>query len=86
MDKMYRREPRIYWVKRPRGEKDLLIFDAGYEEGNIYVYEYKESIEVKEIQRQVEELLRSKQPIDDVVWIWVEKKFGYPMTWKLVMG
>jgi hypothetical protein len=27
------REARVYWVCRPEGEKDLLIFDAGYEGG-----------------------------------------------------
>lgn len=50
---MYTREGRVYWVSRPKSEKDLLIFDAGYPNGTLYIYEYKESIEVKEIKKQV---------------------------------
>jgi len=74
----------LYWVRRPKGEKDLLIFDAGYEGGSIHIYEYRESIEVKEIQKQVEELLKYKPPANQVVRLWIETKYGVPITWKLM--
>jgi hypothetical protein len=78
------REARVYWVRRPEGEKDLLIVDAGYEGGAIYIYEHKESIEVKDIQKEAEEMLRYKPPVNELVSIWIGAKFGYPMTWRII--
>jgi hypothetical protein len=43
------RQPRVHWIRRPKGEKDLLVFDAGYERGQFHTYEHKESIKIEEI-------------------------------------
>jgi hypothetical protein len=69
---MSEREAKLYWVKKVGG-KDILIFDRGYKGGTLYVYEFKESFLVDDIQK-TEKDIRS----------WIEKKFGTPTdAWKL---
>jgi hypothetical protein len=51
---MINRKPRVYWFKGKKGQKDTLIFDAGYELGSIYVYELKESLLSTELDNQIE--------------------------------
>lgn len=38
------REPRVYWFKGGKHKKDVLIFDAGYEGGSVYMYECKKDL------------------------------------------
>jgi len=35
---------KLLWLKKRKDEKDLLIFWAGDQKGNIYVYELKETL------------------------------------------
>jgi len=51
---MINRKPRVYWFKAKKGQKDTLIFDAGYELGSIYIYELKESLLGTELASQIE--------------------------------
>ena len=41
---MNKREAKIYWFKKTPPEKGLLIFDAGYNYGDIHIYEHKETL------------------------------------------
>jgi hypothetical protein len=41
---------KLFWFKKPRKEKDLLIFWAGDQKGNIHVYEFKESLVASELE------------------------------------
>jgi hypothetical protein len=43
--------PKVYWCQRPKGEKDLLIFDAGHMHGDMHVYEHKETLPATELNR-----------------------------------
>jgi hypothetical protein len=47
------RKPRVYWFKAKKGRKDILLFDAGYELGSIYVYEKKEDLPASELEDQI---------------------------------
>ena len=47
------REPKIYWFRKPKGEKDVLIFDAGYQNGDIHIYEHKETLPAKELNNEI---------------------------------
>jgi len=53
---MYRisREPKIYWFKGSRSKKDILIFDAGHENGNVHLYELRESYDEKKLDALLE--------------------------------
>ncbi len=81
------RPRRIYYVHKPEGEKDLLIFDGGYPNGNIYVYDFQKSIESNEIMDDVRKLYPNRNfnemDVDEIVSIWVDKKFGYAKYWDL---
>lgn len=55
---MYPREARLYWVQRPKEEKDLLIFDASYEGGDIHKNEHRESRTTKEIEVEMKTYFR----------------------------
>jgi len=41
---------KVFWLKKRKGEKDLLVFWAGDPKGNIYVYEFKESLLAVELE------------------------------------
>lgn len=47
------RKPRVYWFKAKKGQKDILIFDAGQELGSIYVYELKKDLLATELESQI---------------------------------
>ena len=69
---MPQREAKIYWITRTN-EKDLLVFDAGHEDGTLYIYELKESVLVQDTQKMAKN-----------VESWIEKKYGFPkMEWKI---
>ena len=53
--KMEEKEGKLFWFKKRKGEKDLLIFWAGYPLGNIYVYEFKESHLAVELESLMQE-------------------------------
>lgn len=46
---------KLFWFKKPKKEKDLLIFWAGDPKGNIYIYEFKESLLANELKNLMEE-------------------------------
>jgi len=84
------RTPRVYWIRRPEGEKDLLIFDAGHWGGSIYIYEYKESHLSKEIEEEMKVYYHKdelpKEIITEIVRLWIEKNFGYPnVEYKIIL-
>ena len=80
------RKSRIYWVKGKKDDKDLLIFDRGYNGGDVHIYELKDSFP----QTKIEEYMKNYYQIDDLptnimselVMNWVEKKFGSTMYWE----
>jgi hypothetical protein len=49
------RKPRVYWFKGGKGEKDILIFDAGHELGFIYVYELSETLPATQLESQIKQ-------------------------------
>jgi len=70
---MSEREARVFWVKRTN-QKDILVFDAGYEGGTLYIYEFKESV-------QAEEVMKASKNVEQ----WIEKTYGMPtMAWKII--
>ena len=81
------REARIYWVQRPKGDKDLLIFDAGYSEEDIHIYEHRESRSSKEIEKEMKAYYRKdelpKKIIQKIVSLWISKKLGHSVVWKI---
>jgi hypothetical protein len=85
--KSEQRSPKVYWVQKKQGEKDLLIFDGGHWSGDIHIYEYKESRPSKEIEKEVKLFLKTDEipelMKDSMVRTWIEKNFGYPVEWYL---
>lgn len=63
-------EGRVYWFKKPKGEKDILIFHRGYVGisgepiGDIHIYEHKETFKATELPNQL-------------------KKYGHYISWKI---
>ncbi len=41
---MERQKGRVLWLKKRKGEKDEIVFWAGYPDGNLYIYEFKERL------------------------------------------
>ncbi len=46
---------KLFWLKKRKDEKDLLIFWAGDPKGNIYIYESKESRFAVELETLMQE-------------------------------
>ena len=46
---------KLFWYKKLKDEKDLLIFWAGDPIGNIYVYEFKESLPATELENLMQQ-------------------------------
>ena len=47
------RKPQVYWFKANQGQKDVLIFDAGHNQGFIHIYEMKETLPAVELENQL---------------------------------
>ncbi len=47
------RKPQVYWFKANKGQKDVLIFDAGHNQGFIHIYELKETLPAGELENQL---------------------------------
>ena len=82
------REPRVYHLPEKEDRKAMLVFDAGYAFGDIYVYEHKESIETKKLEEELKQIY-AQDPLpetilSELVELWIEKKLGFPMSWKLI--
>ena len=75
---------KIYWVKRGKDNKDLLIFSSEDIAGDIHIYEHKEDKPIEEIQKEMKKYYGSDKAIgvERSVHSWIEKNFGYPMTWE----
>ncbi|RLI78685.1 hypothetical protein DRP04_09830 [Archaeoglobales archaeon] len=74
------REPRIYWVKGTKDEKDKLVFDAGYEGGDFYIYEFKEVVNTEDAKKEVKK--HYKQVTDgDLVYYFIKIRFKKEPTW-----
>jgi len=84
---LYERKATLYWVRQPKEKKDLQVFDVGYFEGKVYIYEYKTSYSLKEIEEEINAYYKgekvSQELIKENVRLWIEKRFGYPMSWKV---
>jgi len=52
--RMEEEKGKVFWFKKRKGEKDLLVFWAGDPKGNIYVYEYKESLLAAELESHLQ--------------------------------
>jgi hypothetical protein len=59
-----------------------------YWEGDIHIYEYKESISTKKILNEFEKRYRGEELpehiIKDAVRIWIEEKFGHHLSWRII--
>jgi len=84
---MEKREARVYYVQEREDRKAILVFDAGHASGDVHIYEHKESCSTEDIQEEIKAHLQvDKLPKEDqsaIVSMWVEKKFGFQMIWKL---
>jgi len=49
------RPPNVYWFRKSLHKKDILIFDAGYANGTIHIYEHKETLDAEELENQLRE-------------------------------
>lgn len=49
---MHKRTARIYWFPKS-DEPDVLIFDAGYQFGDIHIYEHKETLKATELEKTI---------------------------------
>jgi hypothetical protein len=80
---MAKRIPRVYFSEERQDRKAILVFDAGHDKGTVYVYERKEAILIEDIEKEMKELYQYEIPQENLVFKWVEFKFGFPMQWKL---
>jgi hypothetical protein len=84
---MEKREPRVYYLAEREDKKAMLIFDAGYAGGDIHIYEHREMISSQEIEEEMKTHYRldklSKETLKEVVGLWIDKKYGHLMSWKL---
>lgn len=84
---MEKREPRVYYLAEREDRKAMLVFDAGHSGGDIHIYEHKETRPTKEIEEEIKAYLQvdklSKEALENIVSMWVEKEFGHSMPWKL---
>lgn len=49
----YPREPKIYYFPETQERRAVLIFDGGYEGGDIHIYEHKETLPDSELDAQI---------------------------------
>lgn len=54
---------KLFWFRKPKDEKDLLIFWAGDPLGSVYIYEFKKSLPAIELENLMQEHNRE-------CWIW----------------
>jgi len=47
------RSPKVYWFQKPPRKKDILVFDAGYANGTIHIYDHKETLDAAELENQL---------------------------------
>ena len=84
---MARRVPRVYFCEKTQDRNAILIFDAGYDGGDIHIYEHKETQQAKKIENEMKTHFKPHGiPEDfhkDVVQMWVEQKYGNSIVWKL---
>lgn len=82
------RRSAIYLVSEKKGKKALLIFDSGYDLGNVHIYELEESIPFQEVRTELKSLLGLSDSVNPgqtmIIPSWVEHKYGYPsMTYEI---
>lgn len=53
---MEKRETRVYYFEEKVDRKAILVFDAGHEGGDIYIYEHKETLPASELKNLLREL------------------------------
>ena len=58
---------KLFWFRKPKEEKDLLIFWAGDHLGSVYIYEFKECLPAQELKSLMQKHNRE-------CWIW---ELGY---------
>jgi hypothetical protein len=47
------RKPQVYWFKANKSQNDVLIFDAGRNQGFVHIYELKETLPAGELENQL---------------------------------
>ena len=77
---MTKRIGRIFYIPEKQNQKATLLFDAGHENGEIYVYEFKRSLSFEEIEQQIKE---QKPFTTDALRTWIDRTYGTPMIWQL---
>jgi outer membrane lipoprotein-sorting protein len=84
---MEKREPRVFYIAG-RKRKGIIVFDRGYATGDVHIYEEKDSISTDDIENEVKEYLGvdtlASGTQDMAMRTWVQKKFGFPLSWKLI--
>jgi hypothetical protein len=78
---MTEREPRVYFIPETKDRKAMIVFDGGYFGGDIHVYEHKEAIAIKDIQK---ELQLPEYQLKELTNHWVEKNIGHAICYKLI--
>jgi hypothetical protein len=82
-----KREARVYYVQEREGQKAILVFDGGHANGDIHVYEHVKSCSTKDVQEEVKTYLKAhnfpKGSEFTILSTWVEKNFGFPISWRL---
>lgn len=81
------RQSRVYWIPARKDRKDLLIFDAGFGDGNIQLYEINATIQISEIEKDLMKNYKTEELPESVrreaVSIWVESKYGFPKQYDI---
>lgn len=78
-------------MQKPGDEKDLLIFDGGDPNGNIHIYEHKETRKARDVRKKMEEHYREAFGVEDLpedveedmIRIWAEDLPGSLLYWDL---
>jgi len=50
---MKKREARIYYIPEKEGKKAMLVFDAGYIDGDVHIYEHVKLIQLKKLSKKL---------------------------------
>jgi len=74
------REPRVYWVQGTRSEQDKLIFDAGYEGGDLYIYELRGVVNSEDARKEVKRHYNHVAD-KDLTYYFIKIKFKKEPTW-----
>lgn len=77
----------VYWVPGNKERKDKLIFYGGHPDGDIHVYEIKESIPFNEAKKELLNILNAP-PTRELnenfaISSWIEHKYGSSVMYSI---